>query len=81
MNTLFKDKHVSDWVNWWWYHNYLHMNIVAYKKSISGVRIVGSNQFDPRCQISIDCAPTEPARIVRPSIVCRICGKVSMDVL
>jgi len=54
------------------------MNIVKDERSIDGVKVVGGNQFDAGCRVSIRGGPIVPAKYIKPAVRCGSCGKTSM---
>ena len=79
-STLYDDRKVKEWVDWWKRHDYLGMHVVHHKSSIDGIKVVGGNPFDDTGRVSICGGPTIPARFIKPATQCDVCGKTSMGV-
>jgi len=77
-DSLFNDKVVHEWRDWWEHHEHLGMHVVRHKSSIDGVMVVGGNPFDDGIRISVGGGSTIPARFIKPAVQCDSCGKTSI---
>ena len=73
IKTLFNDKHVNEWKEWWTHHEYLGMGIPTTLPEQLGVRVMFGNPFDSTITISRN-GETVTEQIKQPP--CGGCDKV-----